>query len=126
MIVDRNAALDGRTNAQPYGPNRKQCIDETLLRRHGVCAAFARAYEEVWPEAFPLYRVTDVRAELSQPFVDEHRNRRDIEKVLSAANLHHDPALFGRGLCGRRIAEEMKAVVLFSTVGLSLARAVAR
>src|ERR1700684_740724 len=126
MIVHGDAALDRRTNAQLRGPNLKPCIDERLFQRHRVRAALTRTDEEVRTEAFPLHRITDVRAELSQPLVDEYRNRRDIEKVLSAANFHRDPTLFGRGLRGGRIAEQMKPVVLLTAIRLSLARAMAR
>jgi hypothetical protein len=64
--------------------------------------------------------------ELAQPLVDEYRNRRGVEKVLSAANFHGNPALFCAGLRAGRIAEEMKTVVLLTAVRLSFARPLER
>src|SRR5580692_397263 len=126
MVGHGDAALDRRADAQPHRSKLKPCIDERLLQRHGVRAALAPTYEEVRTESFPFNVVAKICVELTQPLVDENRNRRVVEKVLSAANFYANPALLCAGLRVGRIAEEMKMVVLLTAVGLSFARPLER
>ncbi len=67
-----------------------------------------------------------MRVQIAHPGIDDDRDRRIVEEVLSAENFDRDPAFRRERLPGPRIAYEMQPVVLLAAVGLTGSRAIVR
>lgn len=116
MIGDRDAAFDRRADAQA---NWAHLQIRALQLPFALRKLGGRSNEKVGTEAFPFDRVTEMRAQLVEPAIDDDRDWSVVKKTLSFTHFNVHTVRAGSGARRVFIGDQMKAIVFFSAIRLA-------